>query len=123
MKLEQIIDPVFNQALNELMSKPVPMIVAYNLSDILEKVAKENKKFQELREKLLTKYGSKDKAGKLLKNDEGTAYLIEDKAGFEADYQELVEIEVELPFIKVDDIKDLKLSTITVTKLKGLIRP
>ena len=123
MKLYQVIDPGFQKALEELGQAPMPVSVGYRLTDLLERVSTETKKVRAIHQKLLAKHAQKNKNGSLKTNKERTEYLMEDRPAFDKDYGELINIEIELPKIKIDDIKDLKISPIAVSKLKPLIIP
>jgi len=123
MKLYRVIDPKFTQALNELVSLPVSVAFAYKLTDLMEKVESECKKWRRARDMLLQKYGEKDKAGKLKTTKDKTQYVMKDRAAFDKEYDELINLDVDITKIKLDDVKDLKLSAKSVAQLKALIVP
>jgi len=123
MKLYKIILTDFHKSLNELSSLPVSVVFAYKLSELIEKVESETRKWQSARELLLQKYGDFDKNGKPKTNKDKTQYILKDKAAFDKEYNELINLDIELPKIRIDDIKELKITTQTIMNIKELLIP
>jgi len=68
MKLIRIVDNRFHAALNKLQTQPLPLRVAFKLKGIVSKVNEEFKKYDEVRQSALEKYGNKGEDGKLVVN-------------------------------------------------------
>ena len=82
------------QALSKLMNANLDIKTAYTLGRIANKIGQELKSTENLRIKLVEKYGDKD--------DKGKHVVPEDKKEeFWAEYSELLEVEVELNFNKI----------------------
>lgn len=123
MKIYEVIDQEFQRAVAELSAAPIDVAVGYRLTEVLEKVAGEIGKYRALHQKLLDKHVKKNKAGQPQTTKDKAQYVMKDRAAFDEEYKTLISIEVEIPKIKINDIKDLKLSTLSISKLKPLIIP
>jgi len=104
---EQISGPLFAG----LLKKEWPIKTAYQLARIAERLQVEAKPYFSSKDKLIQKFGRKDKDGKVVPNKDGMV-AIEDIMGFNAKIKELQEIEIEIPLPKVDLslIEDIKVS-------------
>lgn len=123
MQLQKLVDVEFFKAVEELTSQPVGVVLAYKLSDLLEKVKKERFKFESLRQTLISRYGEKDEAGRFKTNEAKTEYLLKDKEAFDKEYKDLTEIEVDLPKIKLSELEVIKISGKTMSQIKELLIP
>lgn len=123
LKMKKVVNNQFFTAVVELCGTPMKVSVAYGLTTLLDRVREERQKFEDLRYQLLKKYGELNEKGQPKTNEAGTEYILKDRASFNKEYDELLGIDVMLPGIKIDDIKDLSLSTLTVSELKPLITP
>ena len=63
IKLGTIVDNI--SIFSELSTKEMPAIIAFRLAHIVDKITKEYNTFQDVREKMIHKYGEKDEDGKL----------------------------------------------------------
>ncbi len=122
MKIKNSQLVTFLNGVDGIQSKNLPIKVGYAITrniDLMESVAKA---YDEERNKIIKKYAKKDEAGQPVVN--GTSYDIEDALNFEAEMNELLEIENELeihtvPFSELEkcdmeqfdalSVKDLKL--------------
>lgn len=123
VKLSQLINPHFQSALNSLASQEVPMKTAYKFKSILKLVAEELKKYDELRNELLNKYGDKDPDGKLVVDEKNNVKFSEENLKlFGQKLTELLDAEVNIGNLKVDDLGDkVSLSVRDVTLLDGFL--
>jgi len=122
MKIKNSQLVTFLNGVDGIQSKNLPIKVGYAITrniDLMESVAKA---YDEERNKIIKKYAKKDEAGQPVVN--GNSYDIEDALNFEAEMNELLEIENELeihtvPFSELEkcdmeqfdalSVKDLKL--------------
>ncbi|MDX1373363.1 MAG: hypothetical protein R3321_12890, partial [Nitrososphaeraceae archaeon] len=118
MKFKDLISIEFSIALQEFSNTPMKVSVSYGMSILLDKVEEERVKFKQLRNKIIKKYGELDEKGNPKINKDKTGYLIKDQKAFDEEYEELLELDVKLPTIKIDDIKDLSLSPRCIRALK-----
>jgi translation initiation factor 2 alpha subunit (eIF-2alpha) len=122
MKLARIISKDFQEALRKLNGQALPAKVAYKLKSISKTVDSENQKYEEVRIASLKKYGEKDENGEVKTREDGNVMLSKEGAeAFLNDLNELVNIEVELPTIRIDDLGDVKLTAEDLMNLEGLI--
>ena len=104
---EQITGPLFAG----LLKKEWPIKTAYQLARIVETLQTEAKPYFAAKDKLIQKFGRKNKEGKVIPAKNGMV-AIGDIAGFNAGIKELQEIEIEISLPKVDLslIEDIKVS-------------
>ena len=123
MKLGQIADKDFQDALLKLMKHDIPIKTAYKLKIEIDKLKSEMSRYQELHQELLVKYGNKDQDGRLetdqLKN---VRFKEEQYRQFMRELKELKSIDVEVKSISIDDIGDkIDISIDDLIMLDGLI--
>ena len=96
--------------LNDISSKVIPVKASYWIGKLIKKLEKEIKDFEEARMKLVDQYGMKDKDGQLI--IEKNQYVIEDKASFDKEFNELqsTEIEIDFPPIALSSFKDAEVT-------------
>jgi hypothetical protein len=121
MKFSELVRPEFQAALQELIELPLPILTAYKLHGATERVTAELSKFQQLHAKLIYAHGVLGEDGKVRTNEDGSEYLVKNRELFEADFNELLAIDVDIPRIPLEDLKDCKLSTKSLALLKPLI--
>lgn len=95
----------------------IPIMLAYNLSSLVEVVESESKKVENLRVKLVKKYG--------LKGDDNIVTVRPDKMQDFANEMDSVLsqiIKVERVCAKLDDLKTCKLNALELTALKKIIK-
>jgi len=107
MKLARLTDARFHNALRKLSAAPVPLRVAFKLKGIQAKVDQELKKFEECRQQALEKFGKKDAEGKVQTKPDGTVEFEPDQLKlFAAEFNDLGHTEVEIGFVKLEDVGD-----------------
>lgn len=106
MKLARIANPMFQMALNKLISQPLPLRAAFKLKGIAAKVRDEFAKFEEARKSGLEKYGTKDEEGNLLLKDDNAQLTPENMEAFGKELSELADTDVEIPTIRVSELGD-----------------
>lgn len=123
MKLSIVISPVFSEAVNKLIKAEVPISTAYKLKSVVKTLGEEQKKFEDLRTSLIEKYAPKNKKGEIVKNEDGGYAVAEkNKEAFFEEIKELLNVEVELPKIKVSELgTKLEMSAQDLTVLEGLL--
>lgn len=122
MKFAAFQNPAVFELLNRLFSAQVPVKVAYKLSKIQKAVGVESERYQELRMKIVSKYGNKDEAGELIVDEAGNAKL-EDGVieALVAEMKELHEIEIALETkVSLDDLDKVELSATDLSILELL---
>jgi hypothetical protein len=125
IKISELMRPEFRVALAELMnSNLLPVETSWILLQVFEEVSGFQKNFEELRHKLLSKYGQKDAEGNLKMNDKKTEFLLADKAGFDKDYGSLLNLEVQLKQVPLSDVKEARISPVKLSCLvKTVVNP
>lgn len=123
MKLSMVVSPRLNEALNKLVKAEIPVAAAYKLKTIVVKVAEEQKKFEDMRTELINKHAPKNKKGEIVKNEDGGYSVAEkNKEQFFKEIQELLDVEIDLPKIKVSSLGDkLEISVQDLAVLEGLL--
>lgn len=108
MKLVSFEGEQFFLVLKKLNESGIPPRVAYQVKTLLEFMAAENKKFQELRSELLNKYGEKDEKDKLKTTEKGGVIIPPTNLeAFNKEFQELHEVEITPPVrLKLSDLYD-----------------
>jgi|GEM_PF-4203792 len=123
MKLNAIVSARFSEALNKLVKAEIPIATAYKLKTVVVRTGEEHKKFEDMRTELINKYAPKNKKGEIIKNEDGGYSVSEkNKDDFFKEIQELLEVEIELPKIKIADLGDkLQISVQDLVLLEGLL--
>ena len=122
MKFAAFQNPAVTALLQKLFNAQVPVRTAYKLSKIQKAVAVESERYQNLRMKIIKKFGTKDEQGQLIVDDNGNAKL-EDSVieAVTAEMKELHDLVVELPEkIKIDDLANVQLSATDLSVLDTL---
>lgn len=122
LQLESELNGLVNQQTGEIiyegfLRQNLSIILKYELKELADRLKNERKKIDELRDELVTKYGTTDEEGKIIVkmydetvNDEGVVISrkINNKyLEFDKEYVELLkkEIEIEYPELTKDDLK------------------
>ena len=109
-----------------LAEKDLPVKIAYWVGKTINKLGSEFKDLEAGRIKLCTKHCKKDEGGKpVQKKDEAgnLTYEIQDMGAFNTELMELFNMEVDINFnpIKLDQIADIKIDSVTMMKLDKFI--
>lgn len=110
IKLEAL--DVFNSinSLNLLAAKPLPVKLSYRLSKLIRKIAKEHELLQEVRNKLVEKYGEERKEGGYQITPDGENWDV-----YQTEPEELLDEEVELtgmerlPFSEFEKLESINI--------------
>lgn len=121
MKLKTIIEDDFIKAVETIAKADVSVDAAYKLLDIKEKVIGATEKFLTLRKTLLERYGQRSEDGKLMADYVKGEYLIKDQKGFDKAYADLLNLEITIPSISRNDLKDVKISAELLKPLRAII--
>ena len=123
MKLNIVVSPTFSQVVDKLVKAEVPIATAYKLKSVIKTLGEEQKKFEDLRTSLIEKYAPKNKKGEIIKNEDG-GYAVAEKnrEEFFREIQELLNVEVEIPKIKISELgSKLEMSAQDLALLEGLL--
>jgi hypothetical protein len=123
MKLAKLTDARFHAALQKLNAQSLPLRVAFKLKSIQLRIDEELKKFEECRQSALNKFGKKDAEGKLiLQEDNSVEFEPGQLQAFAHELNDLGQIDIDLPTVKLDDLGDkLELSINELVLLDGII--
>ena len=92
MKNSEIV--AFLNICTDLRQKRLPVRLAYAIKKNTAAVQEAASAYLSEREELIARYAKKDENGKYLEKD--NCYIMDDKAGFEKDMEELLEIETKV---------------------------
>ena len=114
--VKELVD--MNQALSNVLQKPLPIKIAYRLSRFGKRVMDELVVFEEIRVKLVEKKGEK--------NDKTGMFSITDpikRQEFQAEIEKILQEKVEIEFevIDIDDLGDMKISASELMALAKVI--
>lgn len=124
MKLKNSILIESVDILGKLNNAVLPVRASYKLAKSLKEIESELVIFNEQKQKLINKYGKKDKDGNVEVGENGMID-IEDISGWSVEYNDLLGLEVDLNLLKIDanDLfeSDFKISAIELSKIDYLI--
>lgn len=124
VKLSDLMRNEFQLALNVLMNGNLPIKTSYALLKVFDSVVEHQKYFEDIRLKLLDKYGKKDEAGKLLTNEAKSEYVLTDRPAFDKEYGDLLSLEVDISKIPLSYLAEAKLSPAMLSTLvKTVVSP
>ena len=123
MKLARLTDTRLHAALRKLSSAAVPLRVAFKLKGIQVRVDGELKKFEEVRQGALDKFGKKDAEGKLVTRPDGTVEFEEGQLqAFAAELNDLGQTDIDVSSVKVEELGDkVELSADELAFLDGIL--
>lgn len=87
--------------LSKLTQMELPIRLSYAFSKNITKIDRELTAYNKERQKLIEKYGEKDKEGKLKTKEDGTINIL-DIDSFNKDLKEILEIETEVDIHLID---------------------
>ena len=99
IKNEKLVNSI--GVLSKLTNMELPIKLSYAFSKNITKIDRELTVYNKEREKLIEKYGEKDKEGKLKTKEDGTINII-DIDSFNKDLKEILEIETEVDIHVID---------------------
>lgn len=123
MELGKLVDLQFQSALRKLANQELPLRTAFALKGIISNVNSELKKYEEVREKALDQLGSRNEAGEVIVNDNGSVQLSEENMKtFVSQMTALLSVNVTVGTIAVSDLGDkCSMSTSDLMALDGLV--
>jgi hypothetical protein len=118
VKLSALLRPEFQVSLLALMNNDALAVeTSYALLLAVSAIEEHQRHHEALRQRLLERYGKKGEDGRILTNEDRTEFLLEDRAGFDKDYEALLALEVEVKQLPLTSVKDAKLSAIKLGPL------
>lgn len=124
MKLANIINKNFIEALERLRSQKVPMKGAFALSGVSKKVREEVTKFEEVRKAALERLCDRDEDGNPLMSGDNFNLSQESMRQLAQELSELTSMEIDVGQVKLKDLGDtsaLTMSTYDAEILEGVI--
>lgn len=123
MKLARLIDERFHIALNKLTKDALPIKTAFKLKGIIKITHSEYEKYDELRQETLNKYGSKNEDGSLKLDERSVVQFTQEGIqAFTKEINELTNVEVEIPTVKLSELGDtLRITAEELELLDGVI--
>lgn len=123
MKLARLTDARLYASLRRLSTQPLPLKIAFRLKGISAKIDMELKKFDEIRQAALEKFGKHDADGKLIVRDDGSVeFEPEMLQALAAELNEVGNEDVDVGSLKLDDLGDkVELTVDDLTILDGII--
>ena len=122
MKLSQLLDKKFTDALSALSTIEVDGKTALNISAVIDRALLHVRDYDEKRINLLKTFSEKNEDGSPKLSEDGKDFVIADTDGFKAGYEKLLDTEVEMNTLDLDLIKKLKKVTpATLIAIKPLI--
>lgn len=117
LTLLKFVNPTFVEAFNRLFNMPLPIKEAYWLGKTARVLESESREFQEARVKAVKRYGVEDGNANSIKSPK-------DMAKFQAEVEELLKREVELPMnFKVVLPPETKMTAVDMVLLEDFIEP
>ena len=123
MLLKDIVNPEFTIAFSKLLTVNLPVKTAFKLAGINKILQEEMAKYGQIRNRLLTQYGKKDSEGNLITEEtsSGKVYSMDNKEKFDKEYEELINISVDLPKIALSEMGDIELSAQSLSVLLPIL--
>jgi len=121
MKLETLLDDTFKSGLTKLAKASLPLRSAFKLKGIINTLEAELKKYEEVRQAALQKYGKLKEDGSY-EVDEAQKVLFkteEDAKAFFVEHEELAKTEIEVAKLKMAELGD-NVVNVTVEELAKL---
>jgi hypothetical protein len=103
-------------SITKLLTSPLPVRISYRLSKVVKIISTELQQFEELRQKLVEKYGEVDSSGMVTVTQTNQPQFL-------AEINGLLDEVIEFPDVKInlDDLGDVKLSAVEMTTLEPWI--
>lgn len=124
VKLGQLINPEFQQALGLLAQKELPLRTSFKLKGLIKRLSDEVRTYNEVRTDLLNKFGNKEEDGTLKINKEtnNVEFSDDNLKLFGEAMNELLKMEVDIGSVTLNELGDkLNLSTNLVSLLDGVL--
>ena len=112
MKLKQILDPKFQEALRNLSAQPLPLTAAFKLKSIKAIIYQEYDKYKQCHQEALIRLADKDAAGQPLMESDGCTVKMStaNKDLLLKELSKLMEIDVVINRISVEEFGGIMIS-------------
>jgi len=107
MTVQEMVDSV--SILREINEKKMPAKTAYQFARIIREMENELKNFQNIRMKLVERYGKKDENGNLIQDEDGNVEIFSEKKNdFKKEISDLMEskIQINCELINLNELLD-----------------
>ena len=104
---------------------PLNIKAAYNIARIIREIEKENKTFEDTRQKLLFKYGEKDSMGQLIINQNNQITIIPEQINnYNKEIQELLDEKIKLNVepISLNDLGEIQITPAEIYQINMFIK-
>lgn len=123
VKLAKIVDPKFTAAYRKLMATQLPMKTAFQLKKMAKKINDEQRNYEDLRKELLAQFGDKKEDGTLITDEHGMVNMSGDNGKeFVIKHRELLDVDVDVGYLKLNDLSSVKITPEDLMVLEGIIR-
>ena len=113
------------EVFKRLVEMPLNIKVAYNIARIIREIEKENKTFEDTRQKLLFKYGEKDSSGQLIINQNNQITIIPEQINnYNKEIQELLDEKIKLNVepISLNDLGEIQITPAEIYQINMFIK-
>ena len=113
------------EVFKKLAEMPLNIKVAYNIARIIREIEKENKTFEDTRQKLLFKYGEKDSSGQLIINQNNQITIIPEQINnYNKEIQELLDEKIKLNVepINLNDLGEIQITPAEIYQINMFIK-
>lgn len=113
------------EVFKKLAEMPLNIKVAYNIARIIREIEKENKTFEDTRQKLLFKYGEKDSSGQLIINQNNQITIIPEQINnYNKEIQELLDEKIKLNVepISLNDLGEIQITPAEIYQINMFIK-
>lgn len=113
------------EVFKKLAEMPLNIKVAYNIARIIREIEKENKTFEDTRQKLLFKYGEKDPSGQLIINQNNQITIIPEQINnYNKEIQELLDEKIKLNVepINLNDLGEIQITPAEIYQINIFIK-
>ena len=105
MKLSNLINPKFKQAMGKLNQQQLPLKAAFKIKGIIDVVDAELAKYESVRQSALLKYGKKNEDGSVVTDDNGNVTLEgEEASAFVKELNDLLSLDIAVDKIAVEEL-------------------
>ena len=113
------------EVFKKLAEMPLNIKAAYNIARIIREIEKENKTFEDTRQKLLFKYGEKDSSGQLIINQNNQITIIPEQINnYNKEIQELLDEKIKLNVepINLNDLGEIQITPAEIYQINMFIK-
>lgn len=113
------------EVFKKLAEMPLNIKAAYNIARTIREIEKENKTFEDTRQKLLFKYGEKDSSGQLIINQNNQITIIPEQINnYNKEIQELLDEKIKLNVepINLNDLGEIQITPAEIYQINMFIK-